>query len=126
MMTKIKFFLITLGLAMAFLLANCNDEPRTCEQADYFGEYVGSKVGILCQNDDNNYTFSVSAGAADDEILVDGNVMQFNGCDIFSPSTTLGLGREYDGYLKGDSIVVIETAGTGPLSGRCTWRGLRQ
>ncbi len=120
-----NFKVIIASLLALLTFANCNNDPVVCELGDYIGTYKGSKLGALCINDDS-YTFTVSAGAESDEILVDGNVMQFDGCDINSDGTFLGLGEEYEGYLAGDSIVVIQTAGTGIATVGCTWRGLRQ
>ena len=106
-----------------FLMTSCGDDDEACDRGDYTGTYVGSKEGLLCQNE-SNFTFVVQDGPLSDEIIVDGNIMNFIGCVITSPSTTLGLGEEYEGSLIGDEIMVVQTAAAG--LGSCTWRGTKQ
>ncbi len=121
MKLKILLFLIP-----AFVLLSCgDDEDKVCDQNDYVGLYQGSKEGALCNND-SNLLFEVSSGPNNDEIIVDGNLVNFLGCAIVSESTTLGLGEEWEGSLTGDSIVVVQTALGGIIELKCTWRGLKQ
>ena len=115
-----------LVLALALILLSCGDDgERVCDQNDYTGLYQGSKEGALCNND-SNLLFEVSAGPNNDEIIVDGNLVNFLGCAVVSASTTLGLGEEWEGSLNGDSITVVQTALGGIVEISCTWRGTKQ
>ncbi len=121
---KLKILLI-LTPTLLLLLSCGDDNERVCDQNDYTGLYQGSKEGALCNND-SNLLFEVSAGPNNDEIIVDGNLVNFLGCAVVSESTTLGLGEEWEGNLDGDSITVVQTALGGIVELSCTWKGIKQ
>lgn len=123
MKLSFQYFLL---LGLALLLTSCGDDgPRVCKQSDYVGSYLGSKMGTLCVNDDK-FVFEVTPGPSDSELVIDNNVVSFTGCDIFTEAGSFGVGERYEGYLDGDSLIVIQEAGTSFATVRCTWRGLRQ
>lgn len=115
-----------LGTLCLTLLISCGDDgPIVCNQSDYVGSYLGSKMGTLCVNDDK-FLFQVTPGPSATELVIDNNVVSFSGCDIFTETGSFGLGERFEGFLDGDSIIVTQSAGTGFATLTCTWRGLRQ
>ena len=102
-------------LAIGALLFSAACGSDDCTQSDWLGTYTGTETcdGVAEDGD----PFIITAGANDDELIVDGITFTFDGCslsyveedEIFGSTFSVALNLELDGNtITGTSVVSID------------------
>ena len=118
-----QLLILSLGLAL-FIACKGDKEDDPCEQQNYVGTYVGSKKGSTC-NDNDNYTFTVQAIADTDQIVIDGETVDWLGCSFKGSESVAGIAtRSFEGTFDGETLRMESKSLAGLLG--CTWEGVKQ
>ena len=120
---KIKFLILS---AVSLFLISCGSDD--CTQADWIGTYSGTDMcetttdGVT-ENTSDSYTVVITAGATEDEILVDGDPFTIDGCKVSFSEGDISFSMELDGNtITGESSASFEFLGT-TISSTCTFTG---
>ncbi len=113
---KRVFYFLALSTLFMFA-AGCGDDDDggpTCAQSEFIGTYTGTDN---CTGTGGTPSTSVviTAGANDNEIIVNGMTATIDGCNFSWGSTTLGTGITGSGGINGNELsyrVKSETIGT--------------
>lgn len=102
---KFNFLLL---LAVGLFFTSCGSDE--CTQDDWVGTYTGT---ISCPDEDpEDTTYVITAGATDNEILIDGDAVTFDGCKISITEVDPFFGAEITLELELDGNNLNGTAST--------------
>ena len=120
---KIKLLVLS---AVSLFLISCGGDD--CTQADWLGTYTGTDMcetttdGVT-ETTSDTYTIVITAGANENQILVDGDAFTIDGCKVSFSEGDISFSMELDGNtITGESEATIEFLGT-TISSTCTFTG---